>query len=66
MNVDCPIHGEHEAYEGFRMCPFIDQKARLIARDIGEEPIHVISTGKIQRGVKAERLGLIERQGEYL
>lgn len=66
MKVSCPVHGGHEIYEGYRNCPFVRKKAELLADDYDTEPINILSTGRIQRPIRAERLGLIAKKGEFV
>lgn len=64
--VSCPIHGEHEIYEGWRKCPIIAQKADYLADKHDVEPIEVISTLRIRESVEGELLGGVDWRGGYV
>lgn len=56
----CPLEDEtYEVYEGYRRCPWFHQKVAIITKREGEEPRHILSTGKWKQPVPDERMGLV-------
>lgn len=59
MEIYCPIHDEHhEVYQGYRECVFVNEKVSYLSLREDEEPVHIISTGKVMELIDGELLGL--------
>lgn len=57
----CPIEGiEYDVYDAYRECPYFHERVSVLARRHGEDPMHIISTGKWQEPVDDELLGLTD------
>lgn len=58
--IECPLCGDSfDPYDGYRYDSWFHQKVNIIAEWEGEEPRHILSTGKYDRPVPDEYMGLL-------